>query len=301
MDKAELSAKLLALLEQKKLKEKLEKDLAAVNHELEEKSARLKTLAAEVEKEWQDVARLEKNSLTALLYTLWGNHEQKLEQERQEFLAIELAYEELQHRVDVLTQEQTDYAQQLTSLVNVEVEYETILLKKEQLLLEIPNTVGGKLLKLLEEIAAEQQELREINEALLIGYAVLTDLEQLNRSLNDYLAYTGSDFIALGEARLKIYDIQDKMALFNRELADIKSALNVQIDMSKNLGLIDVLFGNFVTQWVMEGRVENSLSQVRQAQQSLQEFLQQLEHKRATAEENLQKNHQKRLLLIKHG
>jgi hypothetical protein len=254
-----------------------------------------------VEKEWQDVARLEKNSLTALLYTLWGNHEQKLEQERQEFLAIELAYEELQHRVDVLTQEQTDYAQQLTSLVNVEVEYETILLKKEQLLLEIPNTVGGKLLKLLEEIAAEQQELREINEALLIGYAVLTDLEQLNRSLNDYLAYTGSDFIALGEARLKIYDIQDKMALFNRELADIKSALNVQIDMSKNLGLIDVLFGNFVTQWVMEGRVENSLSQVRQAQQSLQEFLQQLEHKRATAEENLQKNHQKRLLLIKHG
>lgn len=314
MNKAELSAKLLTILARKNQKEKLEKDLAAVNHELEEKLAQLKLFSVTAEKEWQDVVKLEKTSLTALFYTVLGSREEQLEKERQEFLAAHLAHEKLQIQVNALQQEQKKYLQQLEPLSLVEVEHETVLQNKAQVLLQEGDSTAIKLLKVLEEIAAVQEEIREIDEAFKIGTLLLTDFEQVLKILKSarnwgtWDTFFGGGLLStlqkhtyIDEAKVKIYAIQERVTLFNRELADVKAVLAIQLEISHLEDFADIFFDSLITDWIVQSKIEATLEQVYQAQSQVQEMMRQLENKRETAGENLQKLQLEKTQLIEQA
>ena len=113
----ELNARLTKVVEQKRLKVKLEQDLHAVEKEYLEKSTRLETLRTQLDKEKVDVEKLERTSLTALFYSVLGSREQQLEKERQELLSAQLLYQQTKHQVDFLERESDRLLHQLEELI----------------------------------------------------------------------------------------------------------------------------------------------------------------------------------------
>jgi len=103
----ELSERLSIIIEQKRLKEKLEQDFLAVETELRDQLPRLYTLSSQLEKEKIDVEKLENVSLTYLFYSVLGSREQQLEKERQELLSIQLLYRQVKNQVEYLDQEKS--------------------------------------------------------------------------------------------------------------------------------------------------------------------------------------------------
>ena len=82
----ELNQRLTRVIEQRRLKEKLEHDLRAVEEELQSEFPKLESLSLKLEEEKVDVEKLEQTSLTGLLFSVLGTREQQLEKERQELL-----------------------------------------------------------------------------------------------------------------------------------------------------------------------------------------------------------------------
>jgi hypothetical protein len=119
----ELSARLTKILEQKRLKKKLEQDLLRVEEEFQDKSTRLESLSTQLEEEKVDVEKLERASLTALFYSVLGSREHQLEKERQELLSAQLLYQQTKHQVDFLLQDREYLLQQLNNLKDVDSEY----------------------------------------------------------------------------------------------------------------------------------------------------------------------------------
>jgi hypothetical protein len=102
-----ISARLTEIVEQKRLKQKLEQNLRMVEKELNDKSSTLETLRIKLEKEKVDVDKLERTSLTAMFYAVLGSREQQLEKERQEMLVAQLSYQQTKYQVTFLEQEQS--------------------------------------------------------------------------------------------------------------------------------------------------------------------------------------------------
>src|SRR5687768_14708376 len=98
----ELSERFSRIIEQKRLKEKLEHDLRAVEAEWLETSTRLASLEAQLAREKVDVQKLERISLTSLFYSVLGSREQQLEKERQELLSAQLLYQQNKAQVEYL-------------------------------------------------------------------------------------------------------------------------------------------------------------------------------------------------------
>lgn len=179
----ELSTRLSKIIEQKRLKNKLEQDLHTVEIELQDQSARFASLSIKLEKEKVDVEKLERTSLTALFSSVLGSREQQLEKERQELLSAQLSYQQTKHQVEFLEKERNSLLQQLDRLEDVESEYEYLLSEKEHLLRQSNQAVTNQLIELSEQIAILNSEVKEIAEAITAGNSVISGLEQLIESL----------------------------------------------------------------------------------------------------------------------
>ncbi|HLO13546.1 MAG TPA: hypothetical protein VK206_01865, partial [Anaerolineales bacterium] len=181
----ELSSRLSKIAEQKRLKQKLEQDLLAVQAELQEKSAQFAFLTTQLEKEKVDVEKLERTSLTALFYSVLGSREEQLEKERQELLSAQLRYGQTKHQVEFLQQEENSLRGRLTQLSGIESEYELLIAEKEGLLRQSNQAVARELIQSSEQVAQLKSEVNEITEAITAGKDVLAGLERVISSLED--------------------------------------------------------------------------------------------------------------------
>ena len=305
-----LSTRLSNIVEQKRLKKKLELDLNAVKTELEDKAARLASLATQLAKEKVDVEKLEHVSLTGLFYSILGSHEQQLEKERQELLAAELRYQQTKHQVTFLEQEQNNLLQQLDKLSNIEAEYEAVLSEKENLLRQSNQTVAKELIKFSEQIAELNAELREITEAITAGSNVILGVEPVILSLKSAenwgvwdmfgggLISTAIKHSRIDDARSGVHDVQTKMSQFKRELADVRKGIDLQINVGELASFADFFFAGLITDWIVQSRIEDSLMQSEKAKSMIVQAVKELESSRMTTESKLADLQEKRALLI---
>lgn len=108
--------------------------LANLNQSLTDAQRRLETLAERREKEYRDVEKLEKLSVTSLMARVKGTKDQQLEKEKVEYLTVlnkeEAAQRECQQLQDVITQTQSqvyELGDLLDTKNNLEKELETLI------------------------------------------------------------------------------------------------------------------------------------------------------------------------------
>lgn len=244
----------------------------AVKTELHDQTARLASLRIRLNKERMDIEELERISLTALFYLLLGSHEQQLEKERQEHLSAQLLYQQTEQQVEFLEQEQNSLSRQLDPLVNVEAEYESLLVEKENLLRQVNNPVASELIKCVEQIAALDSEINEISEAIAAGNVVIFRLNQVMKSLKSAENWGTWDLLGGGlistaikhsrvdDARKGIHNVQKGISQFKRELADVGKHVDLQINIGEFESFADFVFDGLIIDWVVQSKISRSLA-----------------------------------------
>jgi len=309
----ELSARLSKIVEQKRLKNKLEQDLHAVQTELQEKSARFASISAQLEKEKVDVEKLEHTSLTALFYSVLGNREQQLDKERQELLSAQLRYQQTKHQVEFLQQDQNSLLQRLDQLAGIESEYELLLSEKEQLLRQSNQAKASELIEISEQAANLNSEVREITEAIQAGKDVISSVEQVVDSLESAANWGTWDMLGGGllstavkhsridDARSAVNDVQAKMSQFARELADVRKNIELQIDIGELASFADFFFDGLIVDWIVQSKIVDSLEQSKKAKSIIIHAVRELEDLKSVTQNKDRDLQERRALLIERA
>ena len=309
----ELSARLSKSIEGKRLKKKLVRDSIAVEAELQETSSRLAVLGMQLKKEEIDVQKLERTNLTTLFYSALGSREEKLERERQELLLVQLRYQQTRHQVEYLERELAYIHRQLDKLENVEAEYEALLSEKEALLRGSNRETDSQLIAYAEQSANLASRAKELAEAIRAGRDILSSLEGVLASLESAKNWGTWDMLGGGlisniakhghidQARDGIHEVQAKLSVFERELADVRERIQLEIDIGEFETFADYFFDSLIFDWAVQSKINASLERTRNAKDVLTGVIEELEILEGNVQNDLKDLLEKRAQMIERA
>jgi len=260
---------LIQLKESAEEKNRIEKLLHRTQNELTQEQDKLVRLKKELQKEFEDVKRLEEGGLTSLFHDILGTKEKKLNKERQEFLAAKLKFENCQKQIINLKQELDSLTRELQQCGNPEKDYKALLSEKEQ---HLKAANDGTLQKYEELLGNYFSQKKEVNEAIHAGELAIKGLKLALESLRKAQNWGTFDMIGGGliatavkhskmdDAKALIHDVQYWLRKFNRELKDVQinqvSSMDLQLDGLTTFA--DYFFDNLIMDWVVQSKINRS-------------------------------------------
>ena len=261
---------LIELKEKTEEKKRLELQLKKVRQEENQLKEKLTRLTEQLKKEFADVKRLEGNSLSSLFYSFLGNKVEKIDKERQEYLAAKLKYESCKNELEQIKNEIEKIEKQLADLGNPDLDFQNQLTKKSLQLKQSGDDTLSKYEELLEIYYSQK---KEINESIDAGEKALSGLRNAIRILRKAVNWGTFDMLGGGliatavkhsnidQAKAQIHYVQSCLNRFRRELADINSHalpdMNLQLDSFTTFA--DYFFDNLIFDWVVQSKIHRSL------------------------------------------
>lgn len=261
---------LFQLKERVEEKKRLETQLKKTLHDYSKTKERLEQLSAQLKKELNDVKQLEDGGITSLFYSILGNKVEKLDKERQEYLAAKLKHENCINELNKLEIEINRIKSKVTELGDPETMYKTLLNSKSAQLKLIRDDRFIKYESLIENHLRQKSEL---NEAIEAGEMALKGLRlaiQALRKAKNWGIYdmVGGGLLAtavkhskMDEAKSLIQDVQVWLRKFKRELSDVNIVTNedLTIQLSSFSTFADYFFDNLIFDWVVQDKINRSL------------------------------------------
>ena len=278
---------LFQLKEKTEEKKKLESQLKIALQDYNELNEKLKQLKSELKKEFEDVQQLEDGGITALFYSILGNKVEKLDKERQEYLAAKLKYENCENGLKQLEVEIETIKSKIAKLGDPETKFKNLLATKSSVLKENQDFQFIEFERLMENNLTQKNEL---NQAIEAGEMALKGLRlsiQALRKAKNWGIYdmVGGGFLAtsikhsnMDEAKSLIHDVHVWLNKFKRELSDVRVSnvelLSVQIDSFSTFA--DYFFDNLIFDWVVQDKINRSLEGCEKTYRQVLEIVTQL-------------------------
>ncbi|HWQ77191.1 MAG TPA: hypothetical protein VN381_00095 [Anaerovoracaceae bacterium] len=264
---AELSAK----LERRK---KIEAMLQSLQREEEELMQREATLKAVLLKEEADVERLGRTTATSILYSILGRKEDKLREEDREAYAARLKYDSALGQLDDCKSRQKTLYLERDSLSDCTGEYERIYGELQELLREDP-AYAEQLCDLERRRGESVSQIKELDEAILAGDAVMNQIQSIESSLDSAEGWGTWDLLGggllsdlakhsrLDEAQNGIEYLQVLLSRFHSELADISVNANFEpMNVDGFLRFADYFFDGLIADWTVLSRIHDSQERI---------------------------------------
>ena len=266
----ELNRQLIEIKEKLRTKQRLESQIGQAKEKLNEERGKLDKLSAVLKKEEADVRKLEGLSLTAMFHQALGSKDQKLNKEKQEFLVVQLKYDQCQHSVISLEREISYRERQIKELGDPDTQYAFILKQKESLILEGENK---QLAQISEKLAGLNSDIKEFKEAITAGKAVLDKVETVISQFKSAGNWGVADLIGGGiivtavkhskidKAKAAVHDVQHLLGRFQRELSDLQISQGSQlaVEISSFQTFADYIFDGLIFDWVVQSKIKRSL------------------------------------------
>ncbi|HEX7568759.1 MAG TPA: hypothetical protein VF355_09375 [Anaerolineaceae bacterium] len=309
----DLNSRLIDILEKLRARDRLQNRLAEAERVLSQEVTRLDGLDVQFAREKRDVQRLEGLSLGSIFYTVLGDKEQRLDRERQEFLAAKLQRDQCQYAISSLELDLADLKYKLSALGNLDSAYQVLLERKEKILLSSENDLSHQLLDITGLQANLQADRKELQEAVGSGQTVLTILDGVINSLNSAEDWGNWDMLGGGiladlakhskidDARDQAHQAQELLRRFQRELADIQSAESFLIDISSFDTFVDFFLDSLIVDWIVQSKIHNSLERTTQVRQRVKAILQGLGTRLAENRGQLDNLIEQRKLLVENS
>lgn len=266
----ELNRKLVEAKARLRDKHRFENMLLNTQEKLQEEKRRLKELSENLAREEYDVKKLEALSITSLFYQILGTVEQKLDKERQEFLAAKLKYDSSKNMISALEYEILSLEANIKNLGDPQSDYLKLLKEKERIL---EKSEDEKYSRLIERVSDLESDRKELKEAVSAGNQVLSELEKVISSLKSagnwgIFDLIGGGIIATAVKHSKIDDakkavdqVQHLLHKFHQELSDVQ--LNPESDLGIEIGsfqkFADYFFDGLIFDWVVQSKINQSL------------------------------------------
>ena len=267
-------------------------DLSRQAEELRERKAALGEVLA---KEEADVDALEGMSLQAILQTVLGRKEERLEQERREAVAARLKYQDACRALEDVEARYLEAAGQLDQLRLDRRRYEALLEEKRALLKAEDPALARHILDLEEALSAARAFLKEVDEALSAGRAASWALSRAAGELSSAESWGFYDMLGGGliatavkhghidDARQAAGEAQVLLSRFRTELSDVQVSARLTLDMGELATFFDYVFDDFFSDWVVQSRIQDAQAGVSATAGQVDALLARLEGTRADA------------------
>lgn len=309
----DLNARLTKVKVLQRKKQKWENQLADYQRDLNEKRQVTAECEETLRKENHDVEKLSGLSLTNLFTTIAGTKEDRMRSEKREIATAQLKYEEARKASKHIEETINQLEEKLKELPNVEHQYEEILSEKERLIKDTHSPLTRELYDLEERKADLQSHLAELQEAGQAGEEVLNALDDAIDELGSAENWGTWDMLGGGmistaikhehidDAKESIHRAQGKMRIFQKELLDVDQTEEWDIDISGLLTFADYFFDGLITDWFVQGKINDSMKQAERQHGEVEQLLYQLKDEREAKENALVNVENKRKDLLENS
>ena len=264
-------------------KQVLENKLNDLNKELCKGKEELKELEYKLNKEFDDVEKLKKLSLSNIISTIMKNKDEKMEKEEKEYLMAKLEYDQCESKIKSLKVNINTTTSRLEDLSECENEYSNLLNRKIALF----NIYGdeynkNELINMEAEIDRYLKEIKELDELISVGNRLVSEIENTKKLLESAKAWGtldlfGGDFISslakhqkVDEAQRHFSRISNLLDRFNKELRDI----NINgLRFSTTSKTFDIFFDNIFTDIAVNNQINKSYNDICSLQRNVENVL----------------------------
>lgn len=305
----ELNLRLSVVKEKGRNYKKWEQRLKVLEIERTEQEEEAQKWREKLSEEENDVVRLTGMTLSNLMYSMLGRKEEKLEREQLEVLEVKVKYDEATRTLEDI-QNQMKYTQNnLERISDWKVEYEHIMCEKEQYIVRH----SRELMDVAEAKTDLTLKLKELKEAINAGISVIESLDCAREGLESASNWGTYDMLGGGmisthikhnridEAMDCVHEARRSMGQFEKELKDIQMSLSVDIDIGEFLKFSDYFFDGFIADWMVQGRIEDTLSQVEYKATAISQLLSQLDEEYVRLELDLANTQRQYILIIEQA
>ncbi len=244
---------------------------------------------AKLQEEKVDVEKLESVSLTNLFYTLIGQKEDKLDQEKQDVTKVQLQYQEVRESVADLKEDRHHVQSKISELGEPDLRYQQLLDERYQHLLDMGHETGQQALTILEKLGDMKDEQTEIAEAVDAGMKVREKLAETQEALSKAKNWGAADMIGGGafttaikhghidDAKQASHDAQRLLRKFSYELNDIGQSFQADMNISGGLTFADYFLDGLIVDWFVQDKINQSAEQVDEMYGQVERTLTQLD------------------------
>ena len=250
-------------------------------------------------KEQEDVKKLESISISAIIAHLRKNKEERLAAEKAEAYYAKSKY-------DIVVTELSDIDSQIKAVENslkqlskCEEDYKNLLQQKMNLIKESNNDSAKKIFSFEEEIHNNQNEIKEIKEAVLAAQNVFYTTGKMLSYLKEAQGFATWDVIGGGlisdlakhenidKAKNMLSELQLQIKNIKTELSDISISTDIDIDIDDFLKFADFFFDNIFIDWSVMSHIENSQKEIENTRQKIESLLDKLNKMLNEKEKNI--------------
>jgi len=267
-------------------------------------------LEIQLEDEQADVDKLTRMSLANLFHTILRSKNEQLELERQQALSAALKLQEAKQTLADTEADLRRTGDDLSHYRNAKREYEELLVEREAILRSSP-TSSEALTEMEENIADQSMLVKELNEAWTAGRRVFSSLEDASASLEKaenwgkWDMWGGGGLVSthlkhnhVDDAKQFIHNANHLILNFRDELADVKRSIAIEVDISSMLKMADYWFDGLISDWIVQGKIQDAQNQVLEAMHHIRTIVNQLQTEHQSANTALLEMKSKRTLWI---
>lgn len=261
---AQIDQRVRSLYKEIQQKDRLGKLIKETKRSIQNLEEELKEKYIRLNKEYNDIARLEKFSLANLFSEILGNHQERLEQERHEYLLAVLDHRSIQEELEASKFQLNVLLDKRIKLEATEAELSELLRKKEFYLKKVRNVNDDQIRSLDASLRYHDHKCTEIEEAILAGRETLLNLTTLIDTLKKVLdwgyimdpLYKHKTF---GDRALKLAS-KSKVSLetFESELKDVYSGLHKGNDLNLVVAFLSNFNAYLLTDWILKKKTVNA-------------------------------------------
>jgi len=278
-------------------KRKWSSSLERVRRELDKQQRLEQSCLSTLMREEQDVERLKQSTLAQFWYGMLGRLETKLQAEEREMVEAKLKFDAAGAQVRMLETQQAELIGQLAEVADADSRLERLKAEKETWIRAHDADTAAKLALISEQIGTLQANLTEIREAEQAGKSARQSLHQAEERLESAANWGTYDMLGGGmistaikhgridEARDHIHEAQHRLRRFADELQDVNMRSDASApEIGSFLGFADYFFDGLISDWMVQGKIRDSLDSVRASGRKIDQALRELERQRANAE-----------------
>ncbi|RAJ01310.1 hypothetical protein DET54_102801 [Paenibacillus pabuli] len=270
----ELNEQLAVIKEKGRIYEKWNDRLEKLNQEEAEWKRKVQQRLEHLQKEQNDVDRLNSMTLSAFFYHLIGKKEDRLEKEELELMGSKAEYDTACQMLTDIQEQRSHVQRELDGQRQYrfwQSDYKVLWGKKEDDLLE----KDVELQQMAEDREHLSGELQELNEADREGQYLLVALERAKKALSSAGNWGVYDMMGGGvisthikrsrmdDAQVAIMDAGRHLRRFQKELEDVKMAVNTELHLGGLLSFADYFFDNLFVDWMVQDKIRKAETQVK--------------------------------------
>jgi DNA repair exonuclease SbcCD ATPase subunit len=270
-------------------KKRYEKLLNSAKNELGEIRNKVNELEEQLAKEEKDVEKYSKITFANLFHTILNDKSEKIDKEQREVLEAKLKCEMAETQLQECKNNIEKLENNYYTYLSAEQDYETLIKQKREIIEQYLPEKWQEIEQYLEEDKLLSCEEKEISEAIHAGNRVISQLQQVQESLKSAQNWGTWDMLGGGmlstmakrekmqEAQSYISRTQSLLGDFSRELGDIETYINIDLDIDSFLGFADYFFDGFFVDWAVQSKINSAIDKVNSVYNQVEHIMSSLE------------------------